>query len=133
MGSLLYEALTYEIRGAMYAVHKALGPVHKESIYQKALAKEFKTRGIPFEKEVRLEVIYRGEKVGAYKPDFIVDDKVIVEVKAVEFLPAKFGSQLTYYLKGTGYKVGLLVNFGAKKLDIRRRVYEKEYRPEAQR
>lgn len=133
MGNLLYEELTYKIRGARYAVHKALGPIHKESVYQKALAKEFKLRGISFRREVPLEISYRGEKIGTYKPDFIVDGKVIVEVKAVEFLPAKFDSQLTHYLKGTGYKVGLLVNFGVKKLDIRRRVHEKEYRPEVQR
>ena len=120
---LLYEDLTYEIRGAIFAVHQALGPGHKESVYQKALAKELTIRNIPFMKEKILDVVYKDEKVGTYKPDFIVDDKVIIEIKAVPFLPRDAEVQLSYYLRGTNYKLGLLVNFGSKKVDIRRRIY----------
>lgn len=124
MDKLLYEDLTYKIRGAIFNVHSSLGPVHKESVYQKALAKEFREQKIPFKQEVPLKVMYKGEKVGVYKLDFIVDDKVILEIKAVDFIPQTFKTQLSYYLKGTGYKVGLLVNFGVPKAQIFRRIYE---------
>jgi GxxExxY protein len=130
MVSLLYRELTYKIIGAAMTVHRSLGPVHKEGVYQKALAREFELRKIPFKREVSLDVFYEGRKVGNYRPDFVVDEKVLVEIKAVNFLPKAHESQLTYYLKGTGFKIGLLINFGAKKLDFRRRIYEKEYKKE---
>lgn len=120
---LLYEDLTYKIRGAIFDVHKSLGPGHKELVYQKALAKEFVLRRIPFVREKVLNVVYKGEKVGIYKPDFIIDEKVIIEIKAVPFLPHDAEVQLSYYLRGTNYKLGLLVNFGSKRVDIRRRIY----------
>lgn len=124
----LYTELTYKIIGAALNVHKTLGPVHKEIIYHKALARELSLLGIPGKSEVRLDVFYKEEKVGTYQPDFIVDDKVLVEIKAVGFLPKAHESQLSYYLKGTGYKIGLLFNFGAGSLDVRRRICEKEFR-----
>ena len=120
---LLYEDLTYRIRGAMFAVHKALGPGHKESVYQRALAKEFEDANIPFIREKVLNVVYKDRKVGIYRPDFIVDDKVIIEIKVTPFLPKNAEVQMSYYLRGTKYELGLLVNFGAKWLDIRRRIY----------
>jgi len=124
MPKLLYENLTYKIRGAIFNVHSALGPIHKESVYQRALAYELQEQKIPFRQEVPLRVKYKDKGVGIYKPDFIVDDKVILEIKAVEFIPPVFKNQLSYYLKGTDYKVGLLVNFGTRKAQIYRRVYE---------
>lgn len=124
----LYEDLTYRIRGAAFTVHRELGSGHKEQVYQKALAKEFTARGIPFETEKILDVIYKNEKVGVYKPDFIVDDKVLIELKAVPFLPKHAEAQLSHYLRGTPYKLGLLVNFGAKSLEIRRRIWTKNQR-----
>lgn len=120
---LLYGDLTYQIRGAMFAVHTALGPGHKESVYHKALAKEFTLTGIRFVTEKALDVSYKDEKVGVYRPDFVVDEKVIIEIKAVPFLAKNAESQMSYYLRGTNYQLGLLVNFGSKRLDIRRRIY----------
>jgi len=116
---LLYGDLTYKIRGAMFAVHTALGPGHKESLYQKALAKEFEARGIPFIREEALSISYRDEKIGVYRPDFIVEDRVIVEIKAVPMLVRHSEVQISYYLRGTGYELGLLVNFGAWCEEIR--------------
>lgn len=120
---LLYGDLTYKIRGAMFAVHTALGPGHKESLYQKALAKELTERGILFTREKGLDISYKEEKIGVYRPDFIVEDKVIIEIKAIPMLAKNAEAQLSYYLRGTSYELGLLVNFGAKRLDIRRRIY----------
>lgn len=120
---LKYEDLTYEIIGVCMEVHRELGPVHKEKVYHRAVACEFKEAGFNFEEEKKIPIIYKGEPVGFYQPDFVVDDKVVLEVKAVEFLPKNAEDQMYYYLKGTDYEVGLLVNFGTRKLDIRRRAY----------
>lgn len=107
----------------MYVVHKELGSGHKEQVYQRALAKEFAEQGIPFETEKTLAVTYKDEKVGVYKPDFILDGKILIELKAVPALPKDAEIQLSHYLRGTPYKLGLLVNFGAKSLEIRRRIW----------
>lgn len=121
----LYPDLTYKVRGAMYKVHKILGSGHKENIYHKALEKELSLQEIPYKIEKTLPVIYEGIKVGNYKPDFIVDDKLLIEIKAVPFLSKQAESQLSYYLRGTDYKLGLLVNFGSLQLEIRRRIWDK--------
>jgi len=119
----LYEDLSYKIRGCVFKVYNALGFGHKENIYQKALVSEFTKTGINFEKEKVLLVFYNGKQVGIYKPDFIVESKILIETKAVSIMPKSSETQLTYYLKGTNYKLGFLINFGSKKLDIRRRVW----------
>lgn len=120
----LYGDLTYRIRGAMYKVHKTLGSGHKERVYHKALAKEFELRNILFQKEVTLHVVYEGEQVGIYRPDFIVDDKVLIELKALPMLPIQAERQLSYYLRGTEYRLGLLVNFGSSSLVVKRKIWD---------
>lgn len=118
--NLIYEDLSYAVRGAVVNVYNELGYGHKEQVYQKALAKEFEGQSIPFEKEVALSVSYKGVKVGSYRPDFVVGKKIIIELKAVEFMPKTFETQLINYLKATNYQLGILVNFGSPKLYIRR-------------
>lgn len=125
--NFLYEELTYKIRGVIFKVYNTLGSGHKEGVYQRALAKEFGKLGLRFDPERSLPVIYDGEKVGVYKPDFVVEDKVLIEIKSVSTMPKNAESQLAHYLKGTGYKLGLLVNFGSSKLDIRRRICDPTY------
>lgn len=121
----LYGDLTYKIRGAMFKVHRTLGSGHKEGIYHKALEKEFALQNIPFRTEVTLAVVYEGERVGNYRPDFIVDDKVLIELKALPILPIQAARQLSYYLRGTEYRLGLLVNFGASSLVIKREIWDR--------
>ncbi|MFZ5366074.1 MAG: GxxExxY protein [Patescibacteria group bacterium] len=120
---ILYEDLTYKLIGFAMGIHNELGSIHKEAVYQNAFAQELKTAGIPFKREEVLPVNFKGKEIGSYKPDFVVDEKVVVEIKAVEFLPQKAEVQLSYYLKGTKYRVGLLLNFGSPKLQIKRRIY----------
>ena len=120
---VLYEELTYKLIGIAMGIHKELGPVHKEIIYQNAFCQELETQKIPFKKEEVVPVNFKEKRVGVYKPDFIIDDKVVVEIKAVEFLSQKAETQLSYYLKGTDYKVGLLLNFGSPRLQVKRRIY----------
>lgn len=120
---LLDADLTYKVRGAIFTVYNHLGYGHKEEVYQKALAREFNDQSVPYEKEVSLKVIYKDEFVGSYRPDFVVDDKIVVEIKAVEFMPQSFETQLLHYLKTTGFPLGLLVNFGSSKLYIKRLIW----------
>lgn len=119
----LYKDLTYRIIGSLFEVHKNLGCVHKENIYHEAIKIEFKLQGIPFSEEKALEVKYKGQKIGVYRPDFIVDDKVILEIKAVPILAKIMIDQMYYYIKGSKYKLALLANFGTNKLVIKRRIY----------
>ena len=79
--SLIYGELTYKIRRAFFNVYNTLGYGHRESVYQNALEKEFAALSIPYEKEKSLDVFYNKDKVGIYRPDFLIDDKVIVELK----------------------------------------------------
>ena len=125
MGNLLYEDLTYKIRGAVFAVWKELGSVFEESIYQRAFVNQFDVLKLTYKKEPVIPISFLGERVGEYRPDFVVEDKVIVELKVLPRLNLRDEKQLWYYLKGTDYKVALLVNFGSPKLQIKRWIYDK--------
>jgi GxxExxY protein len=121
----LYPELTYKIRGAIFAVWEELGPAFKESAYQKALEKEFGKRNIPFIAQKQIDIIYDGEKIGVYRPDFIIDNKILIEIKVLPQLTKLEEKQIWYYLKGTSYKLALLLNFGGRKLQIKRWIYDR--------
>ena len=111
---LIEEQLTEAIIGAAIEVHRELGPGLLESSYQRCLAREFDLRGIKYRNEVDLPVEYKGIYLDcAYRLDFIVEEKVIVEVKAVEKLIPVHEAQLITYLKLTKLQVGLLINFNS--------------------
>ena len=117
---LIYKDETYAIRGAVYEVYKTLGNGYLEEVYQNALEEELALRHIPFHAKKMLKVCYKGRDCGVYQPDVICFDKIIVEIKAVEALHEKHSAQLMNYLKATGLKLGLLVNFCAyPRVDIR--------------
>ncbi|MCX8068852.1 MAG: GxxExxY protein [Anaerolineae bacterium] len=121
MGSeILYKELSYAIVGAAMEVHRVLGPGFLESVYQAALAHEFSLRGIPFEQFRRLPVTYKGVLVGEYIADFVVDEQIIVEIKAVSSLNAAHEAQALNYLAATGFRLALLLNFGAESLQRKR-------------
>jgi GxxExxY protein len=124
---LLYAELSYKIRGCAFKVYNNLGFGHKENIYQKALAIEFEKLNINFEREKTLSVFYKNEKIGTYRPDFVVDNKIIVEIKAVPFMLKNYETQLIYYLKNTKFKLGFLINFGSNKIDIKRKIWTSKY------
>ena len=111
---LIYESESYAIRGAIFEVYSILGSGYLEEVYQNALEEELKLREIPFTAKQRLTINYKGRDCGNYyAPDLICYEKMIVEIKAVDALHPKHKAQLMNYLKATGYKVGLLVNFGS--------------------
>jgi GTP-binding protein LepA len=120
----LYEDLTFKIRGAAFEVKKQLGLGHKENVYQNALEIEFKKRGLNVEKEKGIVISYEGNRVGMYRPDFIIDDKVIVELKALPFIGKKEEKQMWTYLKGSKYKLLLLINFSSEDVYFRRIVFD---------
>lgn len=118
---LIYEEETYAIRGAIFEVYKTLGDGYLEEVCQNALEEELKLRGLPFVAKKELHIMYKGRDCGLYEPDFICFDKIIVELKAVEALHPKHSAQLMNYLRATGHKLGLLVNFCSHpKVDVRR-------------
>lgn len=119
----IYKDLTYKIIGCLYEVHKELGAVHKEIIYHKAIAIELDNRKIPFSEEKSIDVKYKGKKIGVYRPDFIIDDKVILEIKVAPAITKAIRDQVYYYAKGTRYKLVLLANFGTSKVGIKRLLY----------
>lgn len=120
MAELLYKELTYQIIGAAFEVHKILGPGFLEAVYQKALAHELKLRGILFYDQVRLPVSYKGELLGEYIADFIVESKIILEIKSVSKLNASHQAQAMHYLAATGNRLALLLNFGTTSLEHKR-------------
>lgn len=123
---MLYEQeLTKQIIGAAIEVHRALGPGLLESVYQQCLRREFELRGLQFERERSLTVEYKGVQLDCeLRPDFVVDGKVVVELKAVGAMEPVFEAQLLTYMRLTGCRIGLLFNFNVPKLTqgITRRV-----------
>ncbi|MDZ7846871.1 MAG: GxxExxY protein [Owenweeksia sp.] len=111
----------YRVIGCAMEVHNELGCGFLEPVYQEALGREFFESEIPYVKEQRLDVSYKGRLLNKkYIADFICFDKLIVEVKAMEGLLPEHTAQVLNYLKATGLKVGLLINFGATKLQYKR-------------
>lgn len=115
---------TYKIIGAAMVVHKELGCGFLEPVYQEALGREFINQEIPFKSQPVIQIVYKGRPLNkTYQPDFICYDAVIIELKALAELTGIEEAQLINYLKATGLKVGLLINFGAKSLEYKRLVY----------
>ncbi|RCV66076.1 PD-(D/E)XK nuclease superfamily protein [Methanophagales archaeon] len=119
----LYNDLTQEIIGAAMEVHRELGSGFLEYVYEEALCYELNLRKISFERQKELDIYYKELLIPRkYKPDLIVDDKVIVEIKATSGLTEIEEAQLLNYLKATKIRVGLLLNFGKKSLEVKRRI-----------
>jgi GxxExxY protein len=114
---VLYPELSYRIMEAIFEVHNQLGPGFSEEIYQKALITELGLRDILFETQKNIKVIYNGKPMGTYRLDLVIDKKIIIELKAVASLNDIFKQQLTSYLKATGLRLGILINFGARRVE----------------
>jgi len=113
MGKLIQEKETYRILGACFEVYKEEGCGFVEGVYQECLEIEFGLQDIPFRAQQELALTYKGRPLRqSFRPDFVCFDSVIVELKAVSELNDEHRAQVHNYLKATGYKVGLLVNFG---------------------
>ena len=113
---IIYPELSYELIQAIFKVHNCLGPGFTEEIYQRALIKELELRKIPFESQRTIHIFYEGTNIGTYRLDLVIDNKIILELKAVSDLNDLFKQQLLSYLKATKLRLGILVNFGAKRV-----------------
>ena len=117
---MLYGDLTQNILGACFEVMNELGAGFLESVYEKALLVVLRERGLAVQSQVPISVMFRGDKVGEFIADILVEGKVIIELKAAKAIAPEHQAQLINYLKATGIEVGLLVNFGPTKLEYRR-------------
>jgi GxxExxY protein len=112
---------TFAIIGAAMEVHREPGVGFLEPVYQEALAVEFMERQVPFRREAEVPVLYKGQQLACgYRSDFVCFDDVIVELKALRAVSTVEQAQLLNYLKATGFHRGLLINFGAARLEYRR-------------
>lgn len=117
---MIYEKLTESILGACFEVMNELGAGFLESVYKKALMIALRDRGLASESQVSLSVTFRGERVGEFFADILVEKKVIIELKSAKSILPEHQAQIINYLKATGMEVGLLANFGPTKLEYRR-------------
>jgi GxxExxY protein len=120
---LLHRDLTEVILKTFYEVYNELGYGFLERVYQNALYIELKNKGLEVIPQKKIKVYYKGNVVGDYYADLIVENKIILELKAVEYIVEQFENQLLNYLRGTDCEVGLLLNFG-KKPEFRRKIFE---------
>jgi len=122
---LLYPELSYKIRGIAMKIRKELGSGQKESVYQNLFKEKLEEVKIKFEKEKSIVIKSKnsGKSLGIYKPDFVVNDEIILELKALKFLPKNQENQLFDYLKNSEYELGFIINFGGDKLYMKRIIY----------
>ncbi len=120
------ESLIHEVIGAALNVHKALGCGYLERFYENALCIELDRMGLPVDRQLDVPVLYQDVEVGVHRLDLVVQDRLIVELKAVRMVDAVHYAVLRSYLKATGFSLGLIVNFGLQRLDVRRVVPRSE-------
>jgi GxxExxY protein len=114
---------TYGIIGAAFEVHKSLGPGFLEAVYREALSVELAEREIPFSREVEIPAFYKGKQLQTgYRSDFVCHTSIVVEIKAISKVGDIETAQVLNYLRATGFRKGLLFNFGAQSLEKRRLV-----------
>jgi len=129
--NLLYKDLSYAVHGAAIEVRKDFGPGHKEKLYQEAFAEELKRREILFEKEQAIKIYSPkdGKYTGLYRPDFIVDEKIIVETKAEKFVSRDEIKRIYDYLRNSKCELAYLINFASPKLFVKRIIYTNDRKP----
>ena len=123
---MLYKETTEKILNASFEVHKALGSGFLESVYEAALAMEFNLQNISFERQKKLDVYYKNRTVKSFYADYLVEGRVLVELKAIRTYTENEIAQLLNYLKGGGIEVGLLLNFGSSSLQWKRLINSKK-------
>jgi GxxExxY protein len=120
MTEILFKELSFEVIGAAMEVHSILGPDFLESVYQVALEKELVLHRIPFQHQVELPVLYKGDVIGVYKADLVIDNEIIVEIKGISKINSAHHAQALHYLAAIGLPLALLINFGTGSLEHRR-------------
>jgi GxxExxY protein len=122
--STINDPLTEKIIGCAISIHRVLGPGFLENIYHRALAHELDKAQIPYLSEAPMQVMYDGIVLGDYIADFLVDKRVVIELKAVDVITKAHEIQLVNYLTAIRYDVGLLINFGGSRIQVKRKFRE---------
>ena len=120
MDKVIHRELSYQVMEAVFEVHNTLGVGFIESVYEKALAHELTLRGIPFERQKRVQISYKGQVVGKHRLDIVVSGIIVLELKAVSELTDVFKQRVLSYLKATGLKLGILINCGTPRVQYTR-------------
>lgn len=130
MNNLKYSDITEKIIGAAFEVHKFLGNGFQEVIYQRALSYELRKNELQFAREIEQHIFYKDlyQPIGTRRADFVVEGKIIVEIKAVTQLDDVHMAQTLNYLKAYKYEVGLLINFGSKSMEFKRLILSAAHR-----
>ena len=119
-GNLMEEELSYRIRGCVFEVYRQLGAGFLEKVYERALLLELRSAGLKVEAQVPLAVHYKGCQIGHFAVDLVVEDRVLLELKAVSALRPEHQAQIINYLKASGLRLGLLINFAQPKAQVKR-------------
>ena len=122
MEKIVYKELSYQIMAAVFEVHNILGFGFLEKVYERALLKELYRQRIPVEAQKEIKVFYKGDEIGTYFADLVVNNEILLELKAVESINNIHKAQVLNYLKATGLKLGLLINFGKERVEYKRLV-----------
>lgn len=117
---LIFPELSYKIVGVLIEVHRQLGSNYQEAIYQRALAEEFKKQNIKFEEQVKVNITYKDKEIGYYKVDFLIEGKIILEIKKDKFFSRRNIEQVKAYLEAMQLKLGILANFTSARLEYKR-------------
>jgi GxxExxY protein len=125
-----YQELTSEIINAAFEVHNTLGFGFLEIVYERALLLELQNRGLKAESQLPVRVFYKEQEVGTYKVDILVENEIVLELKAITTLRVEDELQLVNYLQATKKEIGLLINFGSQKVEFKRkyRIYKEKKR-----
>ena len=123
MTDVVYKELSYQVMAAVFEVYNTLGFGFLEKVYERALLKELCLRKIPVEAQKEIKVFYKGDEIGTYFADLVVNGEILLELKAVESLNNIHKAQVLNYLKATGLKLGLLINFGREQVQYERLVF----------
>ena len=121
---LIYPELSYKLVGLAYSVFNELGHGHLEKVYQKAYAKELKDAEIEFKEQAQYQVIYKEEVIGNNYLDFVIENKIIIELKRSDFYSKKYIDQISNYIKVSNLKLAILINFTSNGVRIKRIVNE---------
>lgn len=120
MDKMIYRELSYRVMEAVFEVHNTLGPGFVEGVYEEALAYELELRDIPFKRQETVTVTYKGRVIATHRLDLVVDDKILLELKAVSALTDVFKQQVLSYLKAASLRLGILINFGTPRVEYTR-------------
>lgn len=125
MGKIIYPDLSYKLMGVLFKVHRKLGNTYQEKYYQRAIEVELASNSIPFKREFLVRLDYANESIGRYFLDFVVEEKIALEVKTVPFLKQEYLNQVLAYLDVTYLKLGIVANFRTNRLTYKRLVNPK--------